>query len=183
MFIAKEKRKENIAEYILYLWQLEDLLRTLSLNEAKIKAALVAPTNLPDDKKEQAFYWYMGIVSLLKDEGKEASGHTNHSIHLIKDLNDIHLYLLNKKKDERYSALYYKAKPDIELFKEKMGNERVSDVEAAFHALYSLILLRLKKEPISSETEEAFTNISQLVAYLSAKFHRYEKGEEEMDAL
>ena len=183
MFIAKEKRKENIAEYILYLWQLEDLLRTLSLDEAKIRAVLVDPTSLPDDKKEQAFYWYMGIVSLLKDEGKEANGHTNHSIHLIKDLNDIHLYLLNKKKDERYSLIYYKAKPDIELFKEKMGNEHVSDIEAAFHALYSRILLRLKKEPISTETEEAFTNISQVIAYLSAKFHRYEKGEEEMDAL
>ena len=27
MDIAKSKRRENIAEYILYLWQLEDLLR------------------------------------------------------------------------------------------------------------------------------------------------------------
>lgn len=183
MFIAKEKRKENIAEYILYLWQLEDLLRTLSLDEAKIKAALVDPSNQPDDKKEQALYWYIGIVSLLKDEGKETSGHTNHSLHLIKDLTDIHLYLLNNKKDEKYSALYYKAKPDIELFKEKMGDERVSDIEAAFNALYSRILLRLKKEPISAETEEAFTNITQLIAYLSAKYHRFEKGEEAMDAL
>lgn len=183
MFIAKEKRKDNIAEYILYLWQLEDLLRTLSLDEAKIKAVLVDPTSLPTDKKEQAFYWYMGIVSLIKDEGKEASGHTNHSIHLIKDLNDIHLYLLNKEKDEKYSVLFYKAKPDLDLFKEKMGNERISDTEAAFHALYSRILLKLKKEQISPETEEAFKNITQLIAYLSAKYHRYEKGEESMDKL
>ena len=29
MYIAQSKRKENIAEYILYLWQLEDLLRAL----------------------------------------------------------------------------------------------------------------------------------------------------------
>ena len=29
MDIAKTKRRENIAEYILYLWQLEDLLRAL----------------------------------------------------------------------------------------------------------------------------------------------------------
>lgn len=183
MFVAKEKRKENIAEYILYLWQLEDLLRTLRLDEAKIKAVLVDSVNMPSDKKEQAFYWYMGIVNLMKDEGKTESGHTNHSIHLINDLNDIHLYLLNKKKDEKYSLLFYKAKPDIELFKEKMGNEQVSDIEAAFHALYSRILLGLKREPISVETEEAFKHISQAIAYLSAKFHRYERGEEEMDAL
>ena len=29
MDIAKAKRKENIPEYILYLWQLEDLLPAL----------------------------------------------------------------------------------------------------------------------------------------------------------
>ena len=29
MDIAKSKRRENIAEYILYLWQLEDLLHEL----------------------------------------------------------------------------------------------------------------------------------------------------------
>ncbi|WP_418662065.1 DUF4924 family protein, partial [Alistipes communis] len=32
MDIAKTKRRENIAEYILYLWQLEDLLRALQFS-------------------------------------------------------------------------------------------------------------------------------------------------------
>src|SRR5699024_122530 len=32
MDIAKAKRRENIAEYILYLWQLEDLLRALQFS-------------------------------------------------------------------------------------------------------------------------------------------------------
>lgn len=183
MFIAKQKRKENIAEYILYLWQLEDLFRALAFNEGSIKAALVEPVTATDEQKQQAYYWYIGIAGLLKDEGKVEAGHTNHSIHLINDLNDIHLYLLNKKKDEAYQRLYYAAKPDIELFKEKMKNERVSDVEAAFHALYSRTLLGLKRESISDETQQAFSRIAQMVAYLSAKFHRFESGEEEMSDL
>ena len=33
MDIAQAKRRENIAEYILYLWQLEDLLRALHFYE------------------------------------------------------------------------------------------------------------------------------------------------------
>ena len=28
MFIARQKRKENIAEYLLYMWQMEDLVRS-----------------------------------------------------------------------------------------------------------------------------------------------------------
>lgn len=27
MIIARQKRKENIAEYLLYMWQVEDLIR------------------------------------------------------------------------------------------------------------------------------------------------------------
>ena len=36
MYIAQRKRKENIAEYILYLWQLEDLLRALQFSPEAI---------------------------------------------------------------------------------------------------------------------------------------------------
>jgi len=36
MDIAQAKRKENIAEYILYLWQLEDLLRALQFSPEAI---------------------------------------------------------------------------------------------------------------------------------------------------
>ena len=32
MIIAKKKKNENIAEYILYMWQIEDLIRAYNLN-------------------------------------------------------------------------------------------------------------------------------------------------------
>ena len=37
MLIAREKKKNNIAEYILYMWQLEDMLRALKLDMEHIK--------------------------------------------------------------------------------------------------------------------------------------------------
>ena len=43
MDIAKTKRRENIAEYILYLWQLEDLLRALQFSPEAIFSTLIAP--------------------------------------------------------------------------------------------------------------------------------------------
>ena len=42
MDIAKAKRRENIAEYILYLWQLEDLLRALQFSPEAIFSTLIA---------------------------------------------------------------------------------------------------------------------------------------------
>ena len=40
MDIAQAKRRENIAEYILYLWQLEDLLRAALAQAGRSAAEL-----------------------------------------------------------------------------------------------------------------------------------------------
>ena len=37
MLIAREKKKNNIAEYILYMWQLEDMLRALKLDMEQVE--------------------------------------------------------------------------------------------------------------------------------------------------
>lgn len=47
MDIAQRLRKENISEYILYLWQLEDLLRALQFSPEAIYSQLVAPGAVP----------------------------------------------------------------------------------------------------------------------------------------
>ena len=177
MLIAKQKRKENIAEYVLYLWQLEDLLRALSFDGDNIYSTLVEPLQVDEAKKQEIFFWYVSIGNLLREEGKELSGHMSHSIHLIRELNDVHLYLL-KTGDEKYRALYAHAKPNIEAYRERSGEERANDIEICFNALYAKLLLGLKNEKISDETEEAFKTFSSLLAYLAAKFHRFENGEE-----
>ena len=55
MDIALSKRKENIAEYILYLWQLEDLLRALQFSPEAIYSTLIAPRKELDEQQKSAF--------------------------------------------------------------------------------------------------------------------------------
>ena len=78
MYIAQRKRKENIAEYILYLWQLEDLLRALQFSPEAIYSQLVQKSELDEAKKQEVFFWYMDLVNLLRKEGKEENGHQTH---------------------------------------------------------------------------------------------------------
>ena len=55
MYIAQSKRKENIAEYILYLWQLEDLLRALQFSPEAVYSQLVQKQErLSEQQKQQA---------------------------------------------------------------------------------------------------------------------------------
>jgi len=91
-------------------------------------------------------------------------------------LHELHLFLL--KHDENYISLYETAKPAINDFAKKVENHNESELELCFHALYARMLLSVKNVEISEETQQAINLISKMIAYLSAKYLRYEKGEE-----
>ena len=42
MIIAQQKRNENIAEYLLYMWQIEDILRAYHLDINLIELNLIS---------------------------------------------------------------------------------------------------------------------------------------------
>ena len=41
MFTASQKRKENIAEYLIYMWHIEDVIRAYGLDMDRIKHELI----------------------------------------------------------------------------------------------------------------------------------------------
>ncbi|MDR1170373.1 MAG: DUF4924 family protein, partial [Prevotellaceae bacterium] len=159
MLTAKKKRKENIAEYVLYMWQIEDLLRALKFDRDLIRHTLVEPLDMPEEKKQEILYWYLGIIDLLKEEKKEEFGHNYHSLNVIRELNDLHMSLLDK--DSKYRSLFAAAQDDIALFREKSA-KKTSDIEIAFDALYAKLLLKMKHEQISGETSAAFDRITSM---------------------
>ena len=69
MYTAQKTRKENIAEYILYLWQLEDLLRALQFSPEAVHSQLIAPRDLSQPEQRLYLEWYMDIADLLRQEG------------------------------------------------------------------------------------------------------------------
>ena len=178
MYTAQSLRKENIAEYILYLWQLEDLLRAMQFSPEAIYAKLVQPRGLDPEQTQEVFLWYMELVNLLREEGKESSGHLDHTLHLIRDLNDLHLRLLELQVGEKYRRLYAAVAPEIPLLKSKLKNPDISDVELFFRALYSVVLLRIKGEKKSDGyIDDVLGLISPVVAELATVYRQIERGE------
>ena len=178
MYIAQKKRKENIAEYILYLWQLEDLLRALQFSPEAIYSQLVAKSALDDASRQQVFFWYMDIVNLLRQEGKESSGHLEHTLHLIADLNDLHERLLVLPAGEKYRKVFAALAPEMHALRVKLGKTDVSDIELCFRALYAVVLYRIKGD---KSHEEGIRNvidlISPVIAELASVYRQVERGE------
>lgn len=178
MYIAKKKRKENIAEYILYIWQMEDLFRALRFDNNLIYSQLVLPqTTLNDEQKEQTLFWYIDLINLLKSEGKADVGHIEHTLHLIDDLNDLHLQLLKLPSGKEYAMRYATVAPEISKLRIQLGGKNISEMELCFKALYSVILLRLKNDDDDNQhTTDVIEVISPLIAHLVSIYHGIENG-------
>ena len=177
MLIALQKRKENIAEYILYLWQVEDLLRALQFSPEAIYATLVAKTEGTDEQqKENIFNWYMQIVELLRKEGKENQGHLEHTLHLIADLHNLHLQLMQLPVGEHYRATYAALRAELPRLRTIIDKDEISDTELCFRALYAAMLYRIKGEG-ESVVADTLEVISPFIATLTDYFHKVEKGE------
>lgn len=184
MDIARAKRRDNIAEYILYLWQLEDLLRALQFSPEAIYSQLVQPRGLEPDQQQNLLMWYMEIAGLLREEGKEATGHLDHTLHLIADLHNLHLQLTVLPAGERYRPLYAAMGAELPRLREVLSGSKnvdpkqMSDTELAFRALYAAMLYKIKGGEKAGKTFRDVTEVvSPVIAELSRTFHLVENGE------
>lgn len=177
MLIALQKRRENIAEYILYLWQVEDLLRALQFSPEAIYSTLVARIEGADEQqKENIFNWYMQIVELLRKEGKEAQGHIDHTLHLVNDLHNLHLQLMKLPVGEHYRATYARLAAELPRLRTIMDNDDMSDTELCFRALYAAMLYRIKGSG-ERAIEDTLAVISPAIGELAAIHGKVERGE------
>jgi hypothetical protein len=177
MIIAKQKRTENIAEYILYMWQLEDLLRAYEFDVKK----LVQNFGYPEQTLSEITQWYSELALAMKNEGLEKSGHLMQLKDIVQDLSMFNIKLLQKPDETEYFEIFTNALPHITEIVEKSNNVLKNEIDACFTGMYGILMLRLQKKQIGPDTEYAIATFSKLLSLLSFKFHQYEKGELEID--
>ncbi len=168
MYIASLKRKENIAEYLLYMWQIEDLIRANDLDIDKIINNIINKYNALDSSQRKNYIeWYESLIDMMRRENVTATGHLQLNKNVIIQLNDLHTMLLKDSKFSDYTAVYYKTLPFIVELRRKSNNENCNEIETCMTALYGLLLLKLQNKEISVNTNIAIKQISQFIALLS----------------
>jgi hypothetical protein len=176
MLIAQQKLKENIAEYILYMYQIEDVIRSYHFDLDKIMNEYAKP-QLPDNSFFESYKaWYDGLIRGMKSQKIEEKGHLHIIQEVMIELSYLHNTLLNIANDEKYKGVYERASDAIQDFREKSNLKDKNDVELVFHAMYMKLLLRLQKKQLNTESEEAFDNMRVMIAYLSRAYHNMKNG-------
>lgn len=58
MYISQQLKQQNIAEYLLYMWQIEDLIRANGFDMEKIRKNIIDPYPITEEQKKT---WSNGI--------------------------------------------------------------------------------------------------------------------------
>lgn len=143
-------KRDNIAEYILYLWQMEDFLRAFP------KQADTTP-----ELRE--------LNEMMHREGIVEQGHLQLAANALSELEELHASLLNE--DAMYRAAIMRLQPSLNLLKAKTDRPTMSDMEACLTLLYQILLLRLQKREISPETADVQQRATQVLQFLSKTYY------------
>ncbi len=177
MFIAQKLKKENICEYLLYMWQTEDILRALQLNIDSVNETIVARyKDLNADERKQLLDWYESLMDMMRRENLQQTGHLQINKNTLSDLEEFHYQLLKTGKNPTYNAVFYALSNNlIEL--RKKSNQQKSDIEQCLNFMYGILLLKLRKTDISPQTLETKKEISGFLKLLADNYLLYSIGE------
>lgn len=168
MITASIKKRDNIAEYLLYMWQIEDLIRANNLDIDKIQTNIINQyKDLSDAQRKEMREWYESLIDMMRREDVVNMGHIQLNKNVIIALDDLHRRLLSDQKFAAYSAQFYHTLPIIVELRAKAGESKSGEIETCFNALYGILMLRLQRKEISEDTSQAASQISKFLALLS----------------
>ena len=128
MIVSKHKKDNDIAGYVLYMWQIEDLIRAAGLDMAEIERNIIPRYEQPEDVKKEIREWYENLVTMMKNEKIENSGHLQVITNTVNDMNKIHVQLMHSSKEAAYQQQFMKAVPLIKELEPKMQQQPRHDV-------------------------------------------------------
>ncbi len=178
MIIAQEKKQNNIVEYLLYMWQIEDLIRAYDFDLDRIERDIISQFDVDDDTKAAMKQWYDSMITAMKNEGIEKQGHLKVLQGVLSDLTELHGQLMKSPFHQDYQKAYNNALPFLAELRQKSAGTAKNDLELALEALYGVLLLRLQGKQISDSTQQAIDRLSDFLSLLAKKYHDREREEE-----
>ena len=145
-----KSKRDNIAEYILYLWQMEDYLRAFP-------------------QQAEATQELHDLNEMMHREGITEGGHLQLAENALSELEDLHAQILDE--DAMYRATIIRLCPSLNLLKAKTDRPTMSDIEACLVLLYQIMMLRLQHREISPETASVQTQATQVLQFLSRTYY------------
>jgi len=165
--VAENKKYNNIAEYIIYMYQMEDLIRSYQSNPDEIKSFVVDKYPVSAEEKTGIADWYLSLLEQMKSQDILEKGHLEELKMVVTQLAQIHWNLL--KTDPMYFEAYGKAKPFIlDAVMQADGRDLGNEIQICLNGVYGLLLCRLLGRKVSEEqlrSADAYGDILSTLSY------------------
>ena len=166
MIVARKLRKQNITAYIIYMFQVEDIIRAYGLDVDRICKEYLPKFQYTEEQIAEQRDWYAGLIRMMQEEGVKENGHVQVVKNTLLLMADRHRELLADSKQPFYSAAYYKALPYIVELRSKGRNKEKDEIENCVDALYGATVLKMQGRELSDETKQALQPITHLLEML-----------------
>ena len=176
MFIAQKLREKNIAEYLLYMWQTEDMIRAFGCSLSRIRREYISRFNYSEEQIEEETDWFGNLITMMNSEGCREQGHLQINKVTLQQMEELHAQLLASTKFPFYNEEYYKVLPYIVELRNRGANKEENEIETCFNSLYGVMLLRLQHKEITPNTQHAVKEITIFVGMLS-DYYKKDKDE------
>ncbi len=164
--VAERKRKENIGEYIIYMYQMEDLIRAYDFDMEALQQYMVSHYPIAQQDKAAVIKWYQELAEEMEKRGIRESGHLPEVQKVVNDLAKLHWRLL--KEDKEYFQIYQEAKPMVVDHVLAAGDKEIGhEIQVCLNGVYGLLLCRLHGKEVEEDLLKAAENFGRVLGYLS----------------
>lgn len=171
--VAENKKKQNISEYIIYMYQMEDLIRSYNFNLDEIELYVVSHYPVSVEQKKDISGWFGSLADQMKAEGIEEKGHLSEVQKEVDTLARIHWRLL--KEDGEYFKIYDRTKPHLlDFIGSAEGVNLGHEIQICINGMYGLLLCRLTGKKVSPELRQAAEAFGEVLSYLNVVYKERE---------
>lgn len=170
MIKANEKKINNIAEYIVYMFQTEDLVRALQLDLNQITDYVITSLPVSNNEKKELILWYASIIEKMQSQQIEKEGHLEEIDELMTQLNTLHNKLIETKSD--YKEIAVKAEPHIQSQIIESKNTLSNPIQVCINAVYGFLLLKLEGKEVTKEQQKMLDTFGDLLSYISYTYKK-----------
>ncbi|MGF1565098.1 MAG: DUF4924 family protein [Flavobacteriales bacterium] len=174
MTLAGKKKAENVIEYILYLWQMQDLVRAAGFDLGAVRHFMGGGND--ELNIDEELEWFAGIITAMKANGVDKKGNLPEIDELLIELNYLHHTLIDLIRDAKYIEVWTIAQPLLDEFLQRSGNPSMNPIEAMLTSLYGLLVLRLRGQEPTAATLTAIDAFKVVLVKLGGHYHDMRRG-------
>lgn len=168
MNIADEKKRNNISEYIIHMYQTEDLIRAFDFDMELIKEYVLKHIPADEVKHDALTEWYLNILNEMKSEGISKQGHLKSVQKYVDELTELKDNLLLE--DEDFIKTYQEAKSHIDEMMGLSNGLVKSEVQICLNGVYGLLLARIQGREVPEDVMKSIEMFGNVLSYLSFKY-------------